>query len=88
MENATTESRDVTIATGDIEASFITIKASTFPLKRRTIRSNGPDKNRQQIHGVVETVQNGPRDLTRQHRKNIVNAEGNLQGLTQVNVKT
>lgn len=87
MEDATAETRNAAIAAGDIEAGFVAMKASAFPLKRRISWSNRPDEHRQQIHGVVETVQNRPGHLTREHRKNIVDAEGNLQGLTRVDGK-
>lgn len=79
MEKATSETRLISIANGDVETSLVAFKASAFPLKRGVVvRSNGPDEDRQQIHGAVEAVQDGPRDLTWQHREDIVDAEGDF----------
>lgn len=79
MEKATSKTRLISIATGDVETSLVAFKARAFPLKRRVVvRSNGPDEDRQQIHGAVEAVQDGPRDLTWQHGEDIVDAEGDF----------
>lgn len=89
MEKAATEPRLAAVATCEVETSLVAAKASTFPLERRVaVGSNGPDEDRQQIHGAVEAVENRPGDLTRKHREDIVDAEWDLEGLTQVNAET
>lgn len=60
MKKAASETRFISIAAGDVETSLVAFKASAFPLERRVavvaVGSNGPDEDRQQVHGAVEAV--------------------------------
>lgn len=85
MEKAASQA---SIAFSKLNPSFVSVKASSFPLDCAITGSHGPNISWQQIHGSVEIIEHRPRYLPRENRKHIVDPEGQLQSPTQIRTET
>lgn len=50
---------------GELEKSFVAIKAVAFPFNGRVVWRDGSDEIGQEIDSAVDVIEYGPRDLSR-----------------------